>query len=249
MKQILYTQNLMKYIPFLVIKHALTIGDKPRTLPELQPLETVVIFSDISGFTSISESCAKLGARGAEELVFCINRYMEGLIKCIAKYGGDIIKFVGDAMIVVWPRGEDEPLDTIARKAIQAALEIQAELNNKRIMQNVSRLSVKIGVGAGKCGLLHVGGIFKRAEFFVVGEALSQALECEHLSTKGGQVIVSGSCWDLVKDNFLGTKLPGHENIEITGLKGLGLRATADAMSMRNQFEYFYKLTKLVRFQ
>jgi adenylate cyclase 10 len=42
--------------------------------------------------------------RGNEELAFCINRYMEGMVKNLSKFGGDIIKFVGDAMIVMWPR-------------------------------------------------------------------------------------------------------------------------------------------------
>ena len=45
-----------------------------------------------------------MGVRGNEELAFCINRYMEGMVKALGKYGGDIIKFVGDAMIVMWPR-------------------------------------------------------------------------------------------------------------------------------------------------
>jgi len=52
----------------------------------------------------ISEACALMGVRGNEELAFCINRYMEGMVKSLGKYGGDIIKFVGDAMIVMWPR-------------------------------------------------------------------------------------------------------------------------------------------------
>jgi class 3 adenylate cyclase len=52
----------------------------------------------------ISEACASMGVRGNEELAFCINRYMEGMVKSLGKYGGDIIKFVGDAMIVMWPR-------------------------------------------------------------------------------------------------------------------------------------------------
>ena len=64
----------------------------------------MVLFADISGFTKISEACASLGIRGNEELAFCINRYMEGMVKNLAKFGGDIIKFVGDAMIVMWPR-------------------------------------------------------------------------------------------------------------------------------------------------
>ena len=63
-----------------------------------------MLFADISGFTNISEACATMGIRGPEELAFCINRYMEGMVKNLAKFGGDIIKFVGDAMIVMWPK-------------------------------------------------------------------------------------------------------------------------------------------------
>lgn len=92
-------------------------------------METVVLFADISGFTNISEACASHGIRGNEELAFCINRYMEGMVKNLAKFGGDIIKFVGDAMIVMWPRGggkydEDDDKVNVIRKAIQCAFDI-----------------------------------------------------------------------------------------------------------------------------
>ena len=75
-------------------------------MPELQSMETAVMFADISGFTNLSEACVKSGAYGNEKLAFCINRYLESMIKSLQKYGGDIIKFVGDAMIIMWPEIE-----------------------------------------------------------------------------------------------------------------------------------------------
>ena len=78
-------------------------------LPEAQDMETVVIFADISGFTNLSEACSRKGVQGNEELALSINRYMDGMVSYLNKYGGDIIKFVGDAMIVMWP-----PVDTIS---------------------------------------------------------------------------------------------------------------------------------------
>lgn len=69
------------------------------------------MFADISGFTNISEKCAEMGIRGNEELAFCINRYMEGMVSNLSRYGGDIIKFVGDAMIVMWPRRREKGLN------------------------------------------------------------------------------------------------------------------------------------------
>lgn len=104
-----FTNALNKYIPSLVLSQWISKLDSPQSsLPELQSTETVVLFADISGFTMISEACALMGVRGNEELAFCINRYMEGMVKALGKYGGDIIKFVGDAMIVMWPRFTNE---------------------------------------------------------------------------------------------------------------------------------------------
>ena len=144
MKHQVFMQSLIKYIPALVIKYIMqSPASANRTLPEVQKLNTVVLFADISGFTSISEAYSKMGPRGCEDLVFCINRYMESLVKLIGKYGGDIIKFVGDALIVLWPV-DNENLESLAIKAGQCALEIQNELNNKMMADNSSKLSVKV---------------------------------------------------------------------------------------------------------
>ena len=48
------------------------------------------------------------------------------------------------------------------------------------------KLSVKIGIGYGKCALLYVGGVFKRSEFFTIGDSLSDALASEGMCTSGG---------------------------------------------------------------
>ena len=68
------------------------------------------MFADISGFTNLTESLSKIGPEGAELIAFAINRYMELLIKGIGRSGGDILKFAGDAIIVVWPppKAKDE---------------------------------------------------------------------------------------------------------------------------------------------
>jgi len=48
-------------------------------------------------------------------------------------------------------------------------------MNNKQIIAGVT-LSVKLGIGFGDCALLYVGGVFRRSEFFTVGDALTLAL-------------------------------------------------------------------------
>ena len=78
----------------------------------------MVMFADISGFTNLTEQLHKLGHEGCELTAFAINRYMELLVKAISRSGGDIFKFAGDAMIVVWPPPDSEgktSLETLCR--------------------------------------------------------------------------------------------------------------------------------------
>jgi class 3 adenylate cyclase len=66
------------------------------------------MFADIKGFTMLSESLAKKGNEGAEILATALNNYMELLVDKIGSSGGDIFKFAGDAMIVLWPPPKSE---------------------------------------------------------------------------------------------------------------------------------------------
>ena len=89
------------------------------------------MFADISGFTNLTETLSRKGPEGAEIIAFAINRYMELMVKEIGKSGGDIFKFAGDAMIVVWPPPQknsekdiNEQIRESCRKAVQSALVI-----------------------------------------------------------------------------------------------------------------------------
>jgi class 3 adenylate cyclase len=74
--------------------------------------------------------------------------------------------------------------------------------------------------------LLHVGGVFKRAEYFTVGEALQQALKSEE-DAVGGDIIVSKEVWQLAKDYYEGIEIPKHGNYKIIKLKGASLPPVA----------------------
>ena len=57
-----YVDSLSKFVPSLVIQKLLKVEEESKAkLPELQAMQTVVMFADISGFTNLSESCAKNG--------------------------------------------------------------------------------------------------------------------------------------------------------------------------------------------
>lgn len=78
----------------------------------------------------------------------------------MSSQGGDVFKFAGDAILVVWPPS-DEDVVTTARRAAQCALEIKDKLTDVPLAANI-RLNIKIGVGVGDISILHVGGVFGR---------------------------------------------------------------------------------------
>ena len=59
-----------------------------------------VMFADISGFTSMSERLSQLGKAGAEEITAIINRFFAALLEVTERYGGELLKFGGDALLV-----------------------------------------------------------------------------------------------------------------------------------------------------
>ena len=90
-------------------------------------------------------------------------------------------------------------------------------MNNMQIMPGLT-LSVKvssnfktdffqIGIGYGKCGLLYVGGVLDRSEFFTTGEALKQALGSEGMCTQGGQIVVAAPAFKYVSEFYANTEL------------------------------------------
>lgn len=198
---------LQSLLPQAVIDFALAQED--LTPPLQQSFSTVAMFADVSGFTKLSEHFANKGPQGAEELAFFLNRYMEQLVRHIARAGGDIFKFAGDAMLALWvpPKDltEDElqtHLHEMAHRAIQCSIAIQNEMNEAELTAGVT-LSVKIGIGVGNATVLHVGGVYSRVEYFACGLPLMQAFLSE-AKASSGDIIVSPSVWKYVKDSFDG---------------------------------------------
>jgi adenylate cyclase 10 len=97
-----------------------------------------------------------------------------------------------------------------------------------------------------------VGGVFNRAEFFTVGDALTQALSSEENATAGGQIIVSGPAWSLVHRYFESQELSDdHSGKKFYKIQGMiqGIRTRADAVLLRNliQTDNFSKIQSKLR--
>ena len=195
-------RSLLGYLPAQVIKCVLDGQIKEnQKYPFDIPLKTVSLFADISGFTKLSEKFSKKGRIGPEFLAFSLNRYMELLINIIGKNGGDIFKFAGDALLVIWPATKNNDLEEYSMRALNCAKQIQRKLNNLD-MGIGNRLCVKVGLGVGECSMFYVGGTFKRSEYLIVGSAMKQACSAECHALNGGQIIISERMYDYIKDYF-----------------------------------------------
>jgi hypothetical protein len=106
------------------------------------------------------------------------------------------LQFLGNSLIAIWSDSkpltgdsgyssshkekqeisEDDRLN--GRRAIQCALDIKNERLKMPLIGEIN-----IGLGFGECAVMHVGGVFKRVEYFLVGDSLAQALRSLHLST------------------------------------------------------------------
>ena len=96
------TEVLASYVPKL-IQSRIIADPSPIESPQAEEIYASLLFADISGFTLLTERLAEKGPTGVETLARILNEYFGQLIDIIHDYGGDVVKFAGDAVIAVWP--------------------------------------------------------------------------------------------------------------------------------------------------
>src|SRR5215510_4594463 len=99
-------EKLAAYVPTPV---AYSIYQNPQLSvePMARRFPAAILFSDISGFTALSELLSESGPTGAEELTHLINLYFTHMIQIIEDYGGQVVKFSGDALTVLFSAEEE----------------------------------------------------------------------------------------------------------------------------------------------
>lgn len=194
---------LASYVPDIVVRRLLQ-DPTPIAKPQIDRFPAAVIFIDISGFTTLTEILVKSGPDGLEALTAILNAYFGQIVDLILKYGGDVLKFAGDALLAVWPVQEAElNLHKQTLQACQCALVIQDFSQSYTATSDVS-LALRIGVGAGNVAIAHIGGVYKRWEHAITGAPLGQIRLTQNLA-QPGQVILSPAAHTLVQYQCIGT--------------------------------------------
>ncbi|MBL8101003.1 MAG: AAA family ATPase [Anaerolineales bacterium] len=195
-------ETLKSYIPDILQKR-IAAEPTPPNKPFGEFYQAAVLFVDISGFTALTEQFAAKGPSGAEDISAVLNDFYGQWINIIKSYGGDIIKFAGDGLLVIWQYNN---LEKASLLAAQTALEARKKLETFRIGGHT--LSTRIALGAGQIALTGLGGVFNRWEMVITGDALDQ-ISMAQKTLKPGQIIVSVEAWEQIKKYGVG--VPAEE--------------------------------------
>ena len=188
------------YLTASVVEEMLRNPDKLKLGGEKKDL--TVLFSDIRGFTSISERMTPDG------LVKFLNEYLTKMTDIVFKYDGLLDKYMGDAIMAIWGAPLDQP-DHV-RRACLTALDMVEELHRlqkKWSEEGMPFLNIGIGVNAGPMVVGNMGSD-RRFDYTVMGDSVNLGSRLEGLNKLyGTNIIVSEMTFDRVRDEFWGREL------------------------------------------
>lgn len=164
--------------------------------------EITVFFSDVRGFTTISERLTP------EELVHLLNEYLSEMTELIIDYRGTIDKYMGDAIMAFW--GAPTPNDDHAYYACVAALaqaEKLKELQQRWKERNIPVLNIGIGINTGPAVVGNMGSS-RRMDYTLMGDTVNLGSRLEGITkTYGVQICISEFTYERVKDRIYAREL------------------------------------------
>jgi adenylate cyclase len=154
-----------------------------------------VLFSDIRGFTSISEKLTP------EELVHLLNEYLTAMTDIVFKYDGLLDKYMGDAIMAVYGAPLDQPDHPV--RACRTALDMLKELKNlqkKWADEGRPVLNIGIGVNSGDMVVGNMGSQM-RFDYTVMGDSVNLGSRLEGINKEyGTNIVISEYTYAAVKD-------------------------------------------------
>lgn len=178
-----------------VVKGELTIERGGRSS------EITMLYSDIRGFTSMSDG------RPPEEVVNALNEYFEVMVEVLFRHTGTLDKFVGDEIIGLF--GAPIPLEDSPYKAVACAIDMLAgleELNRTRAAENQDPIRIGIGINTGVVITGAIGST-RALQYTAIGDPMNVASRLVNIA-KPGQIIISGSTYDRVARRIHAAELP-----------------------------------------
>ncbi len=172
-----------------------------------------VLFSDIRGFTKISESMPP------EAVVEMLNEYLSRMVTVITSHGGVVDKFMGDAIMAVWgvPIEREDDAEQAVRCCLAMRVEL-ASLNEARLERGQPALRIGMGLNRGDLTAGNIGSS-ERMEYTVIGDAVNLASRIESATkSEGTDLLIDKSIFDISGEKFI---CDPCEGIEVKGRSGV----------------------------
>lgn len=159
--------------------------------------EVTVFFSDIKGFTTISEQFEP------EVLIGIVNEYLTAMTDIVMANQGTLDKYVGDAIVAYFGAPIDQP--DHARRACETALQMReklVELNAKWLAEGKPELDFRIGINTGQVIIGNIGSE-KRFDYTMIGDEVNLGSRLEGANKQyGTNVMISESTYAAVESGF-----------------------------------------------
>lgn len=175
-----HRERLARYITPAVVDRIIEAGDESRMLADKE--EVTVLFSDLRGFTSLSEKLPP------SEVVDLLNAVLSRLTDAIFRHQGTLDKFMGDGLMAFFGaplRSTDHAL-----RAVRAAHEMLAALDDFNTTRPAdAKIGIRIGINTGPVIVGDIGSI-SRKDYTVIGDTVNVASRFESSVAQVNQIVI-----------------------------------------------------------
>jgi adenylate cyclase len=159
-------------------------------------VRAAIMICDLRDFTRISDSWPR------DDVIDLLNSYFDAMSEPIARHGGEILKFIGDGLLAIFPLTQPSACANLLR-AVSEARQAMTVLNESNGKAGRAPLNYGIGVHVGDVMYGNIGSI-TRLDFTVIGPAVNMASRLEALTKQlGRNVLLSRAFADLAKGEFV----------------------------------------------
>jgi class 3 adenylate cyclase len=199
-------KRLKQFVPSQVLNELQKFSE--NLAPRNQ--KVTVLFTDIRGFSKISEALSPLDLSDLLNL-----NYFYPLDNIIFKHNGTLDKHIGDSIMGIF--GAPITQDDDAKRAVTCAIEMRnkvAEINEGMIKKNI-KIPVGFGISTGE-SMVGIFGSAIRKEYTALGRPVNLAARLERIA-KEDQILICSKTYELIKDSF---KVEKIDNISLKGMEG-----------------------------
>jgi adenylate cyclase len=162
---------------------------------DVETIRCALWYADLRGFTAATARMTPV------QTIEHVDAAFEVMVEQVHARGGEVLKFVGDAMLAIFPVDDAHPPDRACRDALDAAWAVQAGLaavSDVRTAANLPPIEARVGLHIGEVQYGNVGGV-GRLDFTVIGHAVNVVARIEGLcDTLGHSVLASRAFADQV---------------------------------------------------